>query len=112
MFTSYLYLLKHIIKIIIYPVDAPIDATLTDIEMQRIKKRLDAASPGPWKEVITVGHGLRESSWIHNHKCKICYMDSFVGSRERANVIFIARSKEDVRKLWHEVMRLRKLNNE
>ncbi len=99
---------------------------MTDKRLEEIRKRVEAATPGPWvpsdhdwgsndgvyvpepnEGVCTVhNHGVRSWSCFvavpaNNHACEI-------GSEAHRNMVFIAHARSDIPFLLDEVARLRK----
>lgn len=82
------------------------------MDLQPIKNRLSAITPGEWKSTVFGGGkdtfvGVKanqpDNDWYH-----ICSMEYSPAEDVEANALFVAHSKQDITNLVSEVERLRK----
>ncbi len=76
---------------------------MTDAELQAIKARCDAATPGPWEEVVESGFW-----WITGPEADTNYVVSTMNT-DKEDVEFITHAREDVPVLVADVEELRQL---
>ena len=84
------------------------EKALTDAELEEIRKRCDAATPGPWKSFIEGRDHTSGSSFILTGSVGRRRDDIEMSGATGADQDFIAHAREDIPRLLEEIARLRK----
>ena len=80
------------------------DGALNAAEIQAIKQRAAAATPGPWVEYIEARDDISGSDVISTGG-----EDIYMPGASVADYVFVAKAREDVPRLIAEIERLRAL---
>jgi hypothetical protein len=87
------------------------DPPISDVELDAMQQRADAASKGPWKSWIEGRDMTSGSTFIQiggdDDREEDMYVDRDDGPTSDADVDFIAAARQDVPRLIAEVRRLR-----
>lgn len=83
---------------------------LTGAELQEIRRRCDAATPGPWQSFIEGRDHTSGSSFIMTGRGKGRGCDIELNGATTADHDFIAHARQDIPRLLDEIARLRKMN--
>jgi hypothetical protein len=81
--------------------------SLSDDELNTIKGRCDAATPGPWRSWIEGRDHTAGDSFIMTGESHSRGEDIYLSGATHADQDFIAHSREDMPRLIEEVIRLR-----
>jgi hypothetical protein len=81
---------------------------LTEEDLQKIRERCDAATPGPWKSFIEGRDHTSGSSFIMTGRPGSRGNDIELSGATDADQDFIAHAREDIRLLLEEIDRLKK----
>lgn len=82
---------------------------MTDRELEQIRLRCEAASPGPWRASIEGRDHQSGSSFIMRGEGASRLDDIELSGATDADYDFIAHSRQDIPKLLAEIDRLRRL---
>jgi hypothetical protein len=84
-----------------------ITTSLSDDELNTIKSRCDAATPGPWRSWIEGRDHMGGDSFIMTGESPSRGEDIYLSGATHADQDFVAHSRQDVPRLIEEVIRLR-----
>ena len=85
---------------------------LSDIELERIRERCEAASPGPWKSFIEGRDHTSGSNFIMTGEGATRGNDIELDGATAADQDFIASAREDIPRLLAEIARLKRKRRE
>lgn len=83
--------------------------TITDKELEEIKSRCEAATPGPWRSFIEGRDHTSGSNFIMTGEGHRRGEDIELTGATAADQDFIAHARQDIPKLLDEIARLKKL---
>ncbi len=85
-----------------------IDTPMTDDELQAIKDRCNAATPGPWRSYVEGRDHTSGSDFIMTGEAGVRGNDIELTGATKADQDFMAYARQDVPRLLAEVERLRR----